>query len=196
MATETKNIKGTQTEKNLLTAYLAESAAYSRYSFYAKAANKEGYFPVEKVFEEIASNELVHGKVFFKMLQGGRVEVPINTDAGTLTTTIYNLNYAIEEEQHEGYEFYTAAAKTATEEGFPEIASHFAAIAEVERHHRERFIRYREMILNGTLWKRELPVVWRCLVCGYEFVGTEPPKVCPGCDHPYQHYVCVDDLTL
>lgn len=189
----TKSIKGTRTEKNLVSAYLAESAAYTRYTFYAKQANKEGYFPVERIFQITAENELHHCKVFFKMLQGGKVEVPVDADAGIIGDTVTNLGYAIEEELTEGYEQYTAAAKVAKAEGFPEIAEHFTAIASVERHHRDRFERYQKMIEDGTLWKREKPVTWECLVCGYQVEGTEPPKVCPGCDHPYQHYIAIGD---
>lgn len=192
----TKSIKGTKTESLLLSAYLAESAAYSRYTYYAQQATKEKYFPVAEVFNETAANELRHGKVFFKMLQGGMVEVLVNTDAGVIGTTVENLAYAIAEEEREGVEFYTNAAKVATDEGFKEIASHFLAIAEVERHHHDRFMKYKEYIENGTLWKRDKKVTWRCLVCGYESEGTEPPKTCPGCDHPYQHYICVQDLEM
>lgn len=196
MATKTKSIKGTKTEKNLLTAYLAESAAYSRYTFYAKQAEKEEYFPVAEVFNQTAENELHHGKVFFKLLEGGMVEVPINTDSGVIGTTVENLVLAMGEEEREGVDFYISSAKTAQEEGFDEIADHFRSIAEVEQRHHDRFAKYKEYIENGTLWKRDKKVTWRCLVCGYEEEGTEPPKVCPGCDHPYQHYICVEDLAL
>lgn len=189
----TKSIKGTRTEKNLVISYLTESSAYTRYTYYAKQANKEQYFPVERIFTITAENELHHSKVFFKMLQGGNVEVPMGADAGVIGDTVSNLSTAIEEELAEGVEFYTQAAAVAEEEGFAEIASHFKAIASVENHHKERFTRYKKMIEDGTLWKRDKPVTWECLVCGYHFVGIEPPKVCPGCDHPYQHYIALGD---
>lgn len=188
-----KSIKGTRTEKNLAAAYLSESTAYSRYVFYAKQANKEMFYPVEQIFQTTADNELHHAKVFFKYLEGGKVEVPMDIDAGVIGDTKSNLATAISEEESEGVEQYTEAAKVAEEEGFDEIASHFRSIAEVESHHRDRFERYLKMIEDGTLWKREKPVTWECLVCGYQFEGTEPPKVCPGCDHPYQHYVAIGD---
>ena len=89
-------------------------------------------------------------------------------------------------------EFYTDAAKVAEEEGFPEIASHFSAIATIELHHRRRFERYIDQVKNGTVWKREKPIKWQCLVCGYIHEGTTPPSVCPACDHPYQHYMALD----
>ena len=192
----TKSIKGTKTEANLVTAYLAESSAYSRYTYYAQQATKEGYFPVAAIFNDTAANELHHGKVFFKFLQGGKVEVPMNADAGVIGTTVENLQTAMAEEKAEGYEFYTEAAKVAKDEGFDNIASHFAAIASVERHHHDRFGKYIEYIQTGTLWKRDKSVTWECLVCGYRMEGTEPPKACPGCDHPYQHYICVEDLEM
>lgn len=192
MAT-TKSIKGTQTEKNLVIAYLAESSAYTRYTFYAKQAEKENYFPVSEVFKATADNELRHGKVFFKFLEGGSITVPMNADAGVIGDTASNLATAAHEEMVEGVELYTNSAKVAEEEGFPEIAEHFRAIAEVENHHRERFERYLKHVQDGTLWKREKPVKWQCLVCGYIFEGTEPPKTCRACDHPYQHYIALDE---
>lgn len=191
-----KSIKGTRTEKNLVTAYLAESTAYSRYIFYAKQADKEEYYPVEQLFNETAENELHHAKVFFKFLEGGKVDVPMDVDAGVIGDTAANLATAISEEQNEGVVLYTNAAKVADEEGFPEIASHFRAIAEVEALHKTRFERFLKMVVGDTLWKRDKDVTWRCTVCGYEEVGKVPPQTCPGCDHPYQHYIAVEDFDL
>jgi rubrerythrin len=188
-----KSIKGTKTERNLVIAYMAESAAYTRYTFYASQANKEGYFPIERIFTETAANEMRHGKVFFKFLEGGNLNVPVDVDAGVIGDTASNLETAAHEELVEGVELYTNAAKVADEEGFTEIAEHFRAIAEIEDHHRRRFERYLKQVKEGTVWKREKPVTWQCLVCGYEYVGTEPPKVCPACDHPYQHYRALDE---
>lgn len=187
-----KSIKGTRTEKNLVIAYLAESSAYTRYMFYASAAEKENYFPISRIFQETAANEMRHGKVFFKFLQGGSVNVPMDADAGVIGTTAENLATAAHEELVEGVELYTNAAKVADEEGFPEIASHFRAIATIEDRHRRRFLHYLKQVQEGTVWKREKPIVWKCLVCGYEYKGTEPPTVCPACDHPYQHYMAMD----
>lgn len=192
MATK-KSIKGTQTEKNLVIAYMAESSAYTRYTFYAKQAEKEKYFPIAEIFRETADNELNHGKVFFKLLEGGSVNVPLNVDAGVIGDTASNLATAAHEEEVEGVELYTESAKVADEEGFPEIAEHFRAIAEVEEHHRKRFERYLKQVKEGTVWKRDKPVKWQCLVCGYIFEGTEPPEKCPACDHPRGHYMALDD---
>ena len=188
----TKSIKGTQTEKNLVTAYLAESTAYTRCTYSAQQADKENYFPIGVAFRDTAENELHHSKVFFKFLEGGKVSVPMNPDAGVIGTTLENLNIASAEEKAEGFEFYTAAAATAREEGFPVIAERFEAIATVERRHKARFDKYAEQVKAGTVWKRDTPITWQCLVCGYTFVGTEPPAVCPGCAHPYQHYIALD----
>ena len=192
MAT-TKSIKGTQTEKNLVIAYAAESMAYSRYTFYAAQADKENYFPVGEIFRETANNELRHAKVFFKFLEGGSVEVNVAVDAGVIGDTASNLATAMKEEETEGVDLYTNAAKGAEGGGFPEIASHFRAIASIEQHHHDRFARYLKQVQDGTVWKRDKPVTWRCLVCGYTFVGTEPPAVCPACDHPREHYMAIDE---
>lgn len=188
-----KSIKGTQTEKNLVIAYLAESSAYTRYNFYAQQADKEQYFPIGQIFRETAENEMHHGKVFFKFLEGGSVEVPMAADAGVIGTTAENLEIAAKEEINEGVKLYTASAEVAEKEGFPEIAEHFRAIAEIENRHHRRFMRYLKQVKDGTVWKREKPVTWQCLVCGYQYKGTEPPKVCPACDHPYQHYMAIDE---
>lgn len=192
---DAKSIKGTQTEKNIVASYLNESAAYTRYNYYAKQATKESLFPIAQIFTATAENEFIHSKVFFKMLEGGQVSVDLKADAGIIGTTAENLKIAMEEELSEGVDAYINAAKVAREEGFPEIATHFEAIASVEKHHYERFGRYLKMLNDGTLWKREKPIKWQCLVCGYIYEGTEPPRVCPGCDHPYQHYMALEDYN-
>lgn len=187
-----KSLKGTRTEANLVIAYMAESSAYTRYTYYAKQAAKEMYYPLEVIFNETAANEFTHSKVFFKFLEGGNIPVTMGVDAGVIGDTYTNLGIAANEELVDGVELYTASAKVADEEGFPEIAAHFRAIATVEAFHRERFLRYREMVKNGTVWKRDKPIKWQCLVCGFVYEGTEPPQKCPGCDHPYQHYMPLD----
>lgn len=192
MATE-KNIAGTQTEQNIVNSYLAETQAYARYNYYAQIADKEQYFPVGVIFRETADNELHHAKVFLKMLQNSQATASGGVDAGYLGSTVDNLATAIKEESLDGYEFYTGCAATALKEGFPEIASHFTAIASVEKFHHDRFSLFLKHIQDGSLWKRTQPVTWKCLVCGYTEVGLTPPTVCPGCDHPYQHYIALED---
>lgn len=187
-----KSIKGTQTEKNLVIAYLAESSAYTRYTFYAQQADKENYYPIGEIFRQTAANELHHGKIYFKFLEGGSVEVPMSADAGIIGDTASNLQTAANEEMSEGVDLYIKFAETAEKEGFPEIAEHFRAIATIEKRHHDRFVAYLEQVKAGTVWKREKPITWQCLVCGYQYEGVEPPKVCPACDHPYQHYIALD----
>lgn len=193
MDSTTKSIKGTRTEKNLVNAYMSESAAYSRYTFYAQQADKESYYPIGQIFRDTAANELHHGKIFFKFLEGGQVPAVLNVDAGVIGDTATNLAIASAEELAEGVEQYKQAAEVAEEEGFAVIAAHFRAIAKVEESHRRRFDRYLKQVKEGTVWKREKPIKWKCLVCGYIFEGTEPPVKCPACDHPYQHYMALDD---
>ena len=189
---ETKSIKGTKTEANLVIAYLAESAAYSRYTYYAQQADKENYYPIGQIFRETADNELHHGKIFFKYLEGGDVDVTMKISAGTIGNTSSNLAQAAESEHVEGVEQYEAAAKVADSEGFTDIAEHFRAIAEVEKRHERRFDRFKKQVDEGTVWKREKPIRWMCLVCGYVYEGTEPPVKCPACDHPREHYIALD----
>ena len=191
MATK-KSIKGTQTEANLVKAYLAESAAYSRYTYYAQQADKENYYPIGQIFRETAANEMRHGKVFFKYLKGGKVTVELNPDAGIIGDTASNLATAAAEELAEGVDQYVEAAKVADKEGFTEIAEHFRAIAEIEKRHRDRFLWYLDQVEKGTVWKRTKAIKWQCLVCGYVYEGKQPPEECPACDHPYQHYMALD----
>lgn len=187
-----KDIRGTKTERCLVAAYVSESTAFTRYTFYAAQADKENYFPIGEIFRETADNELRHAKVFFKMLQGGSVNVDLDVDSGVIGDTATNLAIASEEERVEGVEQYMASAKVADEEGFPEIAEHFRAIAKIEETHRRRFDIYLKQVKEGTVWKREKPIKWKCLVCGYIYEGTTPPDPCPACDHPYQHYMALD----
>lgn len=189
MSITTKSIKGTKTERNLVAAYMAESAAFSRYTYYAKQARKEGFFPVEKAFADTAANELRHGKVFFKYLEGGQVAVDLTVDAGIIGSTVENLAIAAAEERQEGVVAYINAARDAMNEGFAEIASHFQSIAEVEARHEKHFLLLMDRINAGALWVRPEPKEWKCLVCGYTSFGTEPPKSCPACDHSYHHFV-------
>lgn len=191
---DSKSIKGTRTEKQLALAYVAESCAYSRYTYYAQQAQKESYFQYANIFNETAANELHHGKIFFKYLTEGGVTVDgVGVDAGIIGPTADNLKVAAAEEQKEGVEQYLNAAKIAEDEGFAEIAERFRAIASVEAHHEKRFDLMCERIETGTVWKREKPIKWQCLVCGYIYEGTEPPVKCPACYHPYQHFMPIED---
>lgn len=188
MATQ-KSLVGTRTQVNLANAYVSESCAYTRYTFFAQAAQKELYFQYANILNETAANELRHAKIFLKFLdEGGCKTDPISVDAGVIGKTVDNLKVAAEEERVEGVEQYTESAKVAEEEGFSEIAKRFKEIAEIEQHHRDRFDKMIKRIEDGTVWKSDKPIKWQCLVCGYIYEGTTPPEKCPACQHPYQHF--------
>lgn len=189
-----KSLKGSKTAANLALAYVAESTAVTRYTYYSQQAQKESYFQYANIFAETAANEMHHGKIFLKYLvDGGVVNVPVGIDSGDLSDTVKNLAISASEEQKEGVELYTSAAAVAKEEGFDEIAGRFAAIATIEARHEARFNLMRERIENGTVWKRDKPIKWQCQVCGYVCEGTTPPEKCPACFHPYQHFMPEED---
>lgn len=193
MATQ-KSLVGTRTQVNLANAYVSESCAYTRYTFFAQAAQKESYFQYANILNETAANELRHAKIFLKFLdEGGCKTDPISIDAGVIGKTVDNLKVAAEEERVEGVEQYTESAKVADEEGFSEIAKRFKEIAEIEQHHRDRFDKMIKRIEDGTVWKSDKPIKWQCLVCGYIYESTTPPEKCPACQHPYQHFEREED---
>lgn len=194
MSDTPKSIKGTKTEVNLATSYVAESCAFTRYTFYAQQAQKESYYQYANIFNETAANELHHAKIYLKYLEEGtRTGGAIGVDTGVIGTTAENLKISAQEERTEGVELYKKFAAVAEEEGFEEIASRFLAIARVEEHHEQRFEAMRKHIEDGTVWKRGKPIKWQCLVCGYIFEGVEPPVKCPACFHPYQHFQPMED---
>ncbi|MDE6271653.1 MAG: rubrerythrin family protein [Muribaculaceae bacterium] len=189
-----KSLKGTKTAELLAQSYLAESMAVTRYTYYAQQAQKDSYFQYSNIFKETADNELHHAKIFLKYLvDGGVCNAAMGVDTGDLSSTVKNLKVAASEEQQEGVELYTNAAKVAKEEGFDEIADRWLAIASIEAHHEARFNKLSERIANGTVWKRDKPIKWQCLVCGYIYEGTTPPEKCPACYHPYQHFMAAED---
>lgn len=190
-----KSLKGTETEKYLAKSFAVESTAYTRYIFFAKSARKENYFFFEKIFKDTAENEKQHAETFLSYLQEGAViSDPIEVDPGILTPTVSNLAVAEHEEDIEGVQTYTEAAKVAQDEGFAEIAVRFRIIAGVESHHKERFALMRQQIEEGTVWKRETPIKWQCMDCGYIFEGKEPPRKCPGCGHTFEHFMPLGEL--
>ena len=190
---QTPSIKGTKTEQRLVMAYISESTAYTRYIYYMQQANKEKLPTIAQIFQATANNELHHCKIFFKYLQGGQVTVPVVTDAGVIGTTAENLAIAAAEEQSEGVDQYMLSAQIARSEGFDDIASHFEAIASIEKNHEARFNHWLEMLNNGTIYKRDTPITWQCLVCGYEYTGTTPPDKCPACNHPQYFFMPKDE---
>ncbi len=181
-------LKGSKTEKNILTAFAGESQARNRYTYFASKARKEGFVQVSAIFEETANQEKEHAKRLFKQLQGGEVEVAAAFPAGVIGTTAENLMSSAEGENHETTEMYPDFAKVADEEGFKEIAAIFRSIAVAEARHRDRYLALRKNILEGKVFKKEKPVRWVCRNCGYVHEGIEAPARCPACDHPQAYF--------
>lgn len=183
-------LKGSQTEKNLLTAFAGESQARNRYTYFASQARKEGYVQISLIFEETANQEKEHAERFFKFLEGG--ELPVRGEfsfpAGVIGPTVENLKAAAAGEHYEHTEMYPSFAKVAREEGFETVAQAFEAISVAEKQHEKR---YRDLVANiekGQVFKRDQKVVWRCLNCGYLHDAEEAPELCPACLHPQAYY--------
>ena len=166
---------GSKTEENLKTAFSGESQARNKYTYFAKVARKEGYHYIAKIFEETAENECQHAKDEFKLLNG-------------IGTTEENLLEAMSGENYETQQMYPAFAKEAEEEGNSEAAALFRQIARVEAEHEGRYKKLLEMVRNGTVFKRETPIKWKCSKCGYILEGKEPPMKCPSCKHPREYF--------
>ena len=177
-------LKGTQTERNILTAFAGESQARNRYSYFASKAKKDGYVQMSAIFEETANQEKEHAKRLFKLLEGGEVDIQAAFPAGVIGSTLENLKAAAAGEHYENTEMYPGFAKVAREEGFDGIAQVFEAIAVAERQHEKRYLDLAANIENNRVFKREETVIWRCRNCGYLHEGTEAPDACPACAHP------------
>ena len=186
-----KSLKGTQTEKNLLTAFAGESQARNRYTFFSSVAKKEGYVQISQIFLETAEQEKEHAKRLFKFLEGGEVEITASFPAGKIGSTLENLIASADGEKHEHEVMYPEFAKVAKEEGFPEIAQVFEAIAVAEAFHEKRFRALAENLKEGRVFKRETEVIWRCRNCGYIHKGKEAPEKCPACAHPKAYFELV-----
>ncbi len=182
------DLKGSQTEKNLLTAFAGESQARNRYTYAASKAKKEGYVQMAAIFEETANQEKEHAKRLFKFLEGGEVEIAAAFPAGVIGTTLENLKDAAAGEHHEHTEMYPGFAKTAKEEGFNAIAMVFEAIAVAEKQHEKRFNDLAANIEADRVFKRDGKVTWRCRNCGYVHEGDGAPEMCPACAHPKAHF--------
>ena len=182
------SLKGSKTEKNLLTAFAGESQARNKYTFYASKAGKEGFKQIQNIFLETAANEKEHAERLFKFLEGGMVEIAAEFPAGTIETTAENLKHAAEGENYEWTEMYPSFAEIAEEEGFKEIAGVFRSIAVAEKQHEKRYLELRDNILKDKVFKRDKVVKWRCGNCGYIHEGAEAPKVCPACDHKREYF--------
>ncbi len=182
------DLKGSQTEKNLLTAFAGESQARNRYSYFASAAKKEGFVQISDIFAETADQEKEHAKRLFKQLKGGEVEIAAAFSAGVIAKTLDNLKDAAGGEHYEWTEMYPGFARVAQDEGFNEVSDIFSNIAVAEKQHEKRYLGLAANIEAGTVFKKSTGVVWRCRNCGYLHEGTEAPGVCPACAHLQAHF--------
>lgn len=172
-----KNLKGTRTEQNLKEAFSGESQARNRYTYFAKQARKEGFNIIADIFDSTAENEMQHGKIWFRLLNGG--DIP---------KTLENLNSAASAEQYEWEDMYARFAQDARDEGFDKIANLFEKVREIEKMHMARYEKLAKLVKNNTVYKREKPVLWECSKCGYRFELTSPPEHCPYCKHPQEYF--------
>lgn len=180
----TMELKGSQTEKNLLTAFAGESQARNRYTYFASQARKDGYEQIAAIFEETANQEKEHAKREFNFLQGGEVEITAAYPAGVIASTLENLKAAAAGENYECTQMYPSFAETAQKEGFREIAAFFGYISVAENRHKERYLALAKNLAEGLAFKRPKKVRWVCRNCGYVYEGTEALKTCPLCQHP------------
>jgi rubrerythrin len=181
-------LRGSKTEKNILTAFAGESQARNRYTYFASQANKDGLKQIEFIFEETANQEKEHAKRLFKLLEGGEVEIQAAFPAGVIGATAENLKEAAAGEHYEWEDMYPSFANVAREEGLEEIAKIFESIAVAEKQHEKRYLALLGNVKAGTVFKRDKPVVWRCRNCGYLHEGPEAPKECPACAHAQAHF--------
>lgn len=181
-------LKGTQTEKNLLTAFAGESQARNRYTYFASKARDEGYIQIAQIFEETANQEKEHAKRLFKFLEGGEVTISAAFPAGVIGTTSENLKEGAGGEHYEWSEMYPSFAETARKEGFSAIATVFESIAIAEKQHEKRYLGLKANVDNGKAFKKDKKMVWRCINCGYILEAEEAPKACPACAHPQSYF--------
>jgi len=186
-----KSLKGTQTALNLMHAFIGESQARNRYTFWASIAKKEGYVEVSKAFEETANQEKEHAKRLFKFLavdHNGETLRAEGENGVMMGTTLENLKAAAAGENEEWTDMYPTFADKADEEGFPEIAAVCRAIARAEKMHEDRYLKLAKTIEEGTTFKKDRVVTWTCNNCGYTVEAEQAPEVCPACNHPQAHF--------
>ena len=179
---------GSQTVKNLLTAFAGESQARNRYTYFGKQARNEGYVQIAQIFDRTADQEKEHAKRLFKFLQGGEVQVVASFPAGVIGNTLQNLEAAAAGENYEYTQMYPDFAKIATGEGFTEIATAFSSIAVAEKQHEKQYLDFVDNITGGRVFKRDNSVIWYCANCGLLHEGTEAPVKCPACAHPQAYF--------
>ena len=183
-----KSIKSSKTEQNLLKAFAGESQARNRYTYFASAAKKEGYEQIANIFTETSENEKEHAKVFFKHLEGGDVEITAVYPAGIIKDTKTNLEAAAAGENLEWTALYQDFAKTAKDEGFPNVCRSFEQVAKVEKFHETRYRKLINNLANNEVFKKKAPVKWHCINCGHIIESADAPKDCPACKHPQAYY--------
>ncbi len=183
-----KSLKGTRTEKHLMTSFAGESQARMRYTYFSSQAKKEGFVQISAIFMETAEQEKEHAKRMFKFLEGGMVEITAAFPAGVIGTTAENLKAAAAGEHEEWADLYPLFADVADEEGFPDVANMYRAISIAEKGHEERYKALLNNIEDGTVFKKPEPILWQCRNCGYIYEGEEAPALCPACVHPQAHF--------
>lgn len=171
-----KDLKGSKTEANLMTAFAGESQARNKYTYYASKAKKEGYVQIANLFQETADNEKEHAKIWFKLLHDG------------IGDTLENLKDAAAGENYEWTEMYAEFAKVAKEEGFDHIAYLFEEVGKIEKQHEERYLALAANVKDGVVFEKDDVVVWKCANCGHIHVGRKAPEVCPVCSHPKAYF--------
>ena len=184
----TKSIKGTQTEKNLLTSFAGESQARMRYTYFASVAKKEGYEQISAIFTETADQEKEHAKRMFKFLEGGMVEITASYPAGVIGNTLENLRAAAAGEHEEWSLDYPHFADVAEQEGFPMIAAMYRNISIAEKGHEERYNALLKSLVEGKIFNRPTKVIWECANCGHRVESPTAPEKCPVCDHPQAYF--------
>ena len=172
-----KSIKGTKTEQNLMEAFAGESMARNKYTYFASKAKKDGYVQIAELFEATANNEKEHAKMWFKLLEGGKIQ-----------DTATNLRHAAEGENYEWTDMYAKMADEAEEEGFIEIAAKFRMVAAIEKNHEERYRKLLANVEGGLVFSRDGDMIWECGNCGHIHVGQKAPEICPVCDHPQSYF--------
>ena len=172
-----KNLKGTKTEQNLITAFAGESQARNKYTYYASKAKKDGYVQIANLFEETAANEKEHAKIWFKLLHGGGIP-----------STEENLKDAAAGENYEWTDMYAQFAREAREEGFDDIADKFEMVGAIEKHHEERYLKLLDNLQKKVVFTKDGDCIWQCSNCGHIVVGKQAPEICPVCDHPQSFF--------
>ena len=170
-------LKGSQTEKNLMTAFAGESQARNKYTYYASKAKKDGYVQIAKIFEETAANEKEHAEIWFKLLHDGQIP-----------DTLTNLADAAAGENYEWTDMYAGFAKTAREEGFDKIATLFDLVGKIEKEHEERYRKLFKNIQDGIVFSRDGDTIWQCSNCGHIVIGKNAPEICPVCSHAKAYF--------